>query len=81
MKELTELIAILVFVVALPMVVTTLLCIGVASVDYHISSEATVNAINKQCGTNYRRSDYLRIGTEAMLQMCETREKRIELKR
>ena len=50
-------------------------------VDYRIRAEATVNAINQECGTEYVRLDYLRIGAEAMLAMCETRQKRIELAR
>ena len=53
---------------------------GVVYVDYRISAEATVNAINAQCGTQYQKLDYLRIGNTAMLQMCETRQKRIELR-
>jgi hypothetical protein len=48
--------------------------------DYLTSAEATVNAINAQCGTQYQKLDYLRIGNTAMLQMCETRQKRIELR-
>jgi hypothetical protein len=48
--------------------------------DYFISAESTVNAINAQCGTQYEKLDYLRIGQDAMLQMCETRQKRIELR-
>lgn len=54
---------------------------GIAAVDYAIRAQPTVDSVNKQCGTNYVPMDYLRIGSTAMLQMCETREKRIELKR
>ena len=54
--------------------------VGVVYADYRISAEATVNAINAQCGTQYQKLDYLRIGKTAMLQMCETRQKRIELR-
>ena len=53
---------------------------GIVTTDYFISAEATVNAINAQCGTQYEKLDYLRIGQDAMLQMCETRQKRIELR-
>lgn len=56
------------------------LYVGLSAVDYSFRAEPTVNAINEQCGTNYVPMDYLRIGSSAMLQMCETREKRIELK-
>ena len=52
---------------------------GVAT-DYFIKAESTLNAINAQCGTQYEKLDYLRIGQDAMLQMCETRQKRIELR-
>ena len=48
--------------------------------DYFTRAESTVNAINAQCGTQYQKLDYLRIGQTAMLQMCETRQKRIELR-
>ena len=48
--------------------------------DYFVSAEPTVNAINLQCGTQYEKLDYLRIGSDAMLKMCETRQKRIELR-
>jgi hypothetical protein len=53
---------------------------GIVATDYFISAESTVNAINAQCGTQYEKLDYLRIGQDAMLQMCETRQKRIELR-
>ena len=53
---------------------------GMVTADYFISAESTVNAINAQCGTQYEKLDYLRIGQGAMLQMCETRQKRIELR-
>ena len=53
---------------------------GIVATDYFISAESTVNAINAQCGTQYEKLDYLRIGRNAMLQMCETRQKRIELR-
>lgn len=76
-EEFIELIAIPVFICVVPLLIVA----GVMFIDYHISSEATVNAINEQCSTNYRRSDYLRVGKEAMLQMCEIRERRFELKR
>jgi hypothetical protein len=54
--------------------------VGLVAVDYFISAEATVNAVNTQCGTQYEQLDYLRISQTAMLQMCETRQKRIELR-
>ena len=60
--------------------ITVAALVGVVYVDYRISAEATVNAINAQCGTQYQKLDYLRIGQTAMLQMCETRQKRIELR-
>ena len=53
---------------------------AIMAADYFISAESTVNAINAQCGTQYQKLDYLRIGQTAMLQMCETRQKRIELR-
>lgn len=53
---------------------------AVTAVDYYISAGPTVNAINAHCDTSYQKVDYLRIGKEAMLQMCETRQKRIELR-
>ena len=53
---------------------------AIVAADYFISAESTVNAINAQCGTQYQKLDYLRIGQTAMLQMCETRQKRIELR-
>ena len=63
-------------------IVAGILAGGIAGVatDYFISAESTVNAINAQCGTQYEKLDYLRIGQNAMLQMCETRQKRIELR-
>jgi hypothetical protein len=60
--------------------ITVAALVGVVYVDYLTSAEATVNAINAQCGTHYQKLDYLRIGQTAMLQMCETRQKRIELR-
>ena len=53
---------------------------GIVATAYFIRAEPTVNAINAQCGTQYEKIDYLRIGENAMLQMCETRQKRIELR-
>ena len=53
---------------------------GIVAADYFIGAESTVNAINAQCGTQYEKLDYLRIGQDTMLQMCETRQKRIELR-
>lgn len=53
---------------------------AIVAVDYFVSAESTVNAINAQCSTQYQKLDYLRIGKTAMLQMCETRQKRIELR-
>jgi hypothetical protein len=53
---------------------------AIMAADYFISAESTVNAINAQCGTQYQKLDYLRIGQTAMLQMCETRQKRVELR-
>ena len=63
-------------------IVAGILAGGIAGVatDYFIRAESTVNAINAQCGTQYEKLDYLRIGQNAMLQMCETRQKRIELR-
>ena len=63
----------LVFALAVPIA-------GLITADYFISAESTVNAINAQCGTQYEKLDYLRIGQETMLQMCETRQKRIEIR-
>ena len=60
--------------------ITGAVLVGVVYADYLTSAEATVNAINAQCGTQYQKLDYLRIGNTAMLQMCETRQKRIELR-
>lgn len=56
------------------------LIVGLVAIDYYTSAEATVNAINMQCGTQYEKLDYLRIGQTSMLQMCEIRQKRIELR-
>ena len=53
---------------------------GIVATAYFIRAEPTVNAINAQCGTQYEKLDYLRIGENAMLQMCETRQKRIEFR-
>ena len=53
---------------------------GIVATAYFIRAEPTVNAINAQCGTQYEKLDYLRIGQDAMLQMCETRQKRIEFR-
>jgi len=52
---------------------------GLCALDYAINAEKTVNAINTQCGTSYKKEDYLIIGTKAMLQLCETRQKRVEI--
>jgi hypothetical protein len=76
MRDLSELAAMfcgLVIAICLPVA-------GIVATDYFISAESTVNAINAQCGTQYKKLDYLRIGQDAMLQMCETRQKRIELR-
>ena len=53
-------------------IVAGILAGGIAGVatDYFIKAESTVNAINAQCGTQYEKLDYLRIGQNAMLQMC-----------
>jgi hypothetical protein len=59
--------------------IPTSLILVLAGVDYLISADATVNAINQECGTEYVRLDYLRVGKDTMLTMCETRQKRIEL--
>jgi hypothetical protein len=68
-----EFIAGLVIAICLPVA-------GIVAIFYFISAEPTVNAINAQCGTQYEKLDYLRIGENAMLQMCETRQKRIEFR-
>lgn len=52
---------------------------GLYALDYAISAEKTVNTINAQCGTDYKKEDYLIVGTETMLQLCETRQKRVEI--
>ncbi len=62
----------LVFLVFLPIA-------GLLALDYAISAEKTVNTINAQCGTSYKKIDYLIVGTETMLQLCETRQKRVEI--
>jgi hypothetical protein len=49
-------------------------------ISYYVSSESTVNAINAQCGTNYQRIDYLRIGEETMRDLCRIKEQTINLK-
>ena len=65
---------------------TALLCVVVIAICLPVAGIvaakllSTVNAINAQCGTQYEKLDYLRIGQDAMLQMCETRQKRIELR-
>ena len=53
--------------------------VGATAADYFISAESVVNAINAQCSTQYEKLDYLRIGQTAMLRMCETRQKRIDI--
>jgi succinate dehydrogenase/fumarate reductase flavoprotein subunit len=53
---------------------------GLTAANYFISAEPTVKAINAQCGTQYKKLDYLRIGQTTMLQICETRQKRIEIR-
>jgi hypothetical protein len=60
--------------------ITVAALVGAVYADYLTSAEATVSAINAQCGTQYQKLDYLRIGQTAMLHMCETRQKRIELR-
>jgi hypothetical protein len=49
-------------------------------ISYYVSSESTVNAINAQCGTNYQRIDYLRIGEETMRDLCRIKQQTINLK-
>lgn len=73
MDEFFEFICWLVVAIGLPVT-------GIVAANYFISAESTVNAINAQCGTQYEKLDYLRIGQDVMLQMCETRQKRIELR-
>ena len=52
---------------------------GLYALDYAISADKTVKAINAQCGTSYKKMDYLTVGTSTMLQLCETRQKRVEI--
>ena len=47
--------------------------------DYIISSQSVVDAINKQCGTQYERIDYLRVGAETMRDLCRIKEQRVQL--
>ena len=47
--------------------------------DYSISSQSVVNAINKQCGTQYERIDYLRVGAETMRDLCRIKQQRVKL--
>jgi hypothetical protein len=47
--------------------------------DYIISSQSVVDAINKQCGTQYERIDYLRVGPETMRDLCKIKEQRVKL--
>lgn len=47
--------------------------------DYIISSQSVVDAINKQCGTQYERIDYLRVGAETMRDLCRIKEQRVKL--
>ena len=52
---------------------------SVIYVDYRVSSEAVVNAINKECGTKYKRIDFLRVGSETMRDLCRIKEQRVKL--
>jgi len=52
---------------------------GLYALNYQINAGKIVNTINAQCGTNYRKMDYLIVGTQVMLQLCETRQKRLEI--
>ena len=52
---------------------------GIALLDYHISAEETVNAINRECGTDYVKFDYFRVGSSTMQQLCQIRQQRIEI--
>lgn len=52
----------------------------ITAVDYAISSQSTVNAINAQCGTHYKRIDYLRVGTDTMQKLCQIKEQTINLR-
>ena len=55
-------------------------CAGlVALADYEISSQSVVDAINKQCGTQYERIDYLRVGPTTMRDLCRIKEQRVKL--
>jgi hypothetical protein len=47
--------------------------------DYIISSQSVVDAINKQCGTQYERIDYLRVGPTTMRDLCRIKEQRVKL--
>lgn len=49
--------------------------------DYTISSQSVVDAINKQCGTQYERIDYLRVGAETMRDLCRIKEQRVTLEK
>lgn len=56
------------------------LALGVVVIDYFVSAESTVRAVNAQCDAQYQKLDYLTIGKGAMLQLCEIRQKRVEIK-
>lgn len=71
-SSLFALIFLFVFAIILPVA-------GLLALDYAISAEKTVNTINAQCKTSYKKIDYLIVGTETMLQLCETRQKRVEI--
>jgi len=47
--------------------------------DYLISSQPTVNAINQQCNTNYQRIDYLRVGADTMRELCRINEQKVTI--
>jgi hypothetical protein len=49
------------------------------AVDYLVSADKVVNVINAQCETSYKKLDYLTVGKDVMLQLCETRQKRFEI--
>jgi len=52
---------------------------AVTYADYVVSSQSAVDAINKQCGTQYERIDYLRVGAETMRDLCRIKEQRVKL--
>ena len=72
LRDLTQGLFLGIFILVLPIA-------GLYALDYAISAEKTVNAINAQCGTSYKKMDYLTVGKETMLQLCETRRKRVEI--